>query len=242
MWGPRVCEETRVTVGHHLTDAMTRFARTFLGDYDVGEVLYELSETVVDVLDVDAAGVAIADADRLEFVTATNERSIQLERLQCDLQDGPCTDAWRSRQPVLVSDLETVRAWPAYRPGALEAGVRAVAALPLTAGDQTVGALDAYSATIRQWDAATVSAGRVLADMATLYIVHTRQTQDARTLNERLQHALDARVVVEQAKGVIAQRHGNVDTALERLRSHARTNRQPVHEVARRIVDGALRL
>ncbi len=72
--------------------------------------------------------------------------------------------------------------------------------------------------------------------------MHTRQTQDARTLNERLQHALDARVVVEQAKGVIAQRHGNVDTALERLRSYARTNRQPVHEVARRIVDGALRL
>jgi hypothetical protein len=84
---------------------MTRFGRTFLDDYDVGEVLHELSETVVDVLDVDGAGVSIGDADRLVFVTATDERSMQLEWRQSQSQDGPCTDAWRTRRPVLVEDI-----------------------------------------------------------------------------------------------------------------------------------------
>lgn len=222
---------------------MTRFARTLLGDYQVGEVLHELSETVLDVLGVDGAGVSIADSERLVFCTATDEPSVQLERQQNVAQEGPCIEAWRSRQPVLVEDLTAVQRWPGYRLSASEVGIRSVAALPLTVGDQTVGALDAYSTTVRMWDAATVSAGRVLADMATLYIVHARQTHAPETLQGRLQHALEARAVVEQAQSVIAQRDGgDFDTALGRLRSYARSSRQPLHEVARRIVGGTLRL
>ncbi|MBA3374167.1 MAG: GAF and ANTAR domain-containing protein [Euzebyaceae bacterium] len=222
---------------------MTRFGRTFLDDYDVGEVLHELSETVVDVLDVDGAGVSIGDADRLVFVTATDERSMQLEWRQSQSQDGPCTDAWRTRRPVLVEDITAVESWPVYRPGAIDVGMRAVASLPMTAGRETIGAVDAYSATVRRWDEATVFAGQVLADMATLYAVHARQSQDATTLAAALQTALDARMVVEQATGMIAQYDGSdVDAALVQLRSFARASQQPLYGVARRIVNGTLRL
>ncbi|CAN5656655.1 MAG: GAF and ANTAR domain-containing protein [Actinomycetota bacterium] len=222
---------------------MTRFGRTFLDDYDVGEVLHELSETVVDVLDVDGAGVSIGDADRLVFVTATDERSMQLEWRQSQSQDGPCTDAWRTRRPVLVEDITAVESWPVYRPGAIDVGMRAVASLPMTAGRETIGAVDAYSATVRRWDEATVFAGQVLADMATLYAVHARQSQDATTLAAALQTALDARMVVEQATGMIAQYDGSdVDAALVQWRSFARASQQPLYGVARRIVNGTLRL
>ena len=222
---------------------MTRFGRTFLDDYDVGEVLHELSETVVDVLDVDGAGVSIGDADRLVFVTATDERSMQLEWRQSQSQDGPCTDAWRTRRPVLVEDITAVESWPVYRPGAIDVGMRAVASLPMTAGRETIGAVDAYSATVRRWDEATVFAGQVLADMATLYAVHARQSQDATTLAAALQTALDARMVVEQATGMIAEYDGSdVDAALVQWRSFARASQQPLYGVARRIVNGTLRL
>jgi len=222
---------------------MTRFGRTFLDDYDVGEVLHELSETVVDVLDVDGAGVSIGDADRLVFVTATDERSMQLEWRQSQSQDGPCTDAWRTRRPVLVEDITAVESWPVYRPGAIDVGMRAVASLPMTAGRETIGAVDAYSATVRRWDEAAVFAGQVLVDMATLYVVHARQSRDAATLAAALQTALDARMVVEQAKGMIAQYDGgDVDAALVQLRSFARASQQPLYGVARRIVNGTLRL
>ena len=93
-----------------------------------------------------------------------------------------------------------MESWPVYRPGAIDVGMRAVASLPMTAGRETIGAVDAYSATVRRWDEATVFAGQVLADMATLYAVHARQSQDATTLAAALQTALDARMVVEQRR------------------------------------------
>ncbi len=136
-----------------------------------------------------------------------------------------------------------MESWPVYRPGAIDVGMRAVASLPMTAGRETIGAVDAYSATVRRWDEATVFAGQVLADMATLYAVHARQSQDATTLAAALQTALDARMVVEQAKGMIAQYDGgDVDAALVQLRSFARASQQPLYGVARRIVNGTLRL
>jgi len=136
-----------------------------------------------------------------------------------------------------------VESWPVYRPGAIDVGMRAVASLPMTAGRETIGAVDAYSATVRRWDEATVFAGQVLADMATLYAVHARQSQDATTLAAALQTALDARMVVEQATGMIAQYDGSdVDAALVQWRSFARASQQPLYGVARRIVNGTLRL
>jgi GAF domain-containing protein len=220
------------------------YAQTISRPYEVGEVLYRLTDQVRDVLDLAGAGVTLANSDgELQFVTATDDIVLRVEEQQVETKQGPCHDAFEDGKPILIGDLEDEERWPDYRPFALAQGCRAVAGIPMSAGEHRIGAVNLYHDAPREWPESDLEIARVLADMAAGYIINARTLSAQRELAGQLQHALDSRVIVEQAKGVLTERH-RVDpaAAFQMIRQHARGHNARVHGVASSIVAGELRL
>lgn len=227
-----------------LIDVISDYAQTITGDYDIGDVLYRLTDQIVEVLGLDGAGVSLGDADgSLQFISATDDRVVRIEQQQISSGEGPCHDAYITGQLVTSPDLEVEDRWPAYRPVALDQGCAAVAGIPMTANDQGIGAVNLYMQRPRQWEETDLKVAQALANMATGYIKGVRLRSAAESLSRHLQHALDSRVVIEQAKGILAERFKQPPhEVFDQLRHHARTNRTSIHAVARGIVEGTLDL
>jgi GAF domain-containing protein len=226
-----------------LLDVLTRFSRTLAGRYDVSDVLYELSDGVAQVLNAAGAGVSLADDDgHLRFATATNEVVTALEQLQQDGQRGPCHVAYTTNRAVLIPDLRQANEWPQLSAAALESGLASVAGIPMNFDGRAVGSLNIYDDHVREWSDQDVTAALVLADIATGYVVHASELDQARRVNEQLQAALKSRVIIEQAKGLLAGERGiTLDRAFAILRSQARSRNAPVHAVAQAVVELGLR-
>ena len=227
-----------------LMRTFAEYARTISRRYDIGDVLYRLTDQVTDVLDIDGAGVSLAAADgSLQFVTATDDHIVHVEERQLHTGEGPCHDAFTSGARVTAADLRAEERWPAYTPFAVEQGCRAAAGLPLLVDDQRIGALNLYVYRPREWPADELDTAEVLADMATGYIINARALSESEQLTGQLQRALDSRVVIEQAKGRLAERH-DIDpaAAFQLLRKHARDHSRKVPDVARAVLDGSLQL
>lgn len=218
------------------------YVRITGGHYEVGEVLYGLVDHLMAALDADGAGVCLADDDgRLEFIAASDERVVTIERQQVQVGEGPCHDAHRDARVVTVADLEDHDGWPCYRPVALAEGCRAVAGIPLIVGDTCIGALNLYRTEPTEWDDRDLEIAGVLALTATGYIVNARRVAEATQLSEQLQHALQSRVVIEQAKGILGERHGlSPAEAFTHLRGFARSHRMSIHALAGAVVAGGL--
>lgn len=226
-----------------LRRAFSEYADVLLhGDYHVGDVLYGLSDQCVDILGVAGAGVSLDDGQgRLQFVTATDGRASRVETKQLELGDGPCYHAFRTGRAVAVGDLEADDRWPGYREAVLRVGYRSALGVPMpsTGDEASIGALDLYDTEPRQWADEVLEVAILLSNMASGYILMAQSYVDARTRADHLQHALDTRVVVEQAKGVLSATQGvDVNQAFELLRGHARSTRRRVHDVARDVVEG----
>ena len=226
-----------------LFDVLKRFANTLAHRYDVADVLYELTEHALEVLAATSAGVSLADADGvLKFVTASSEAAAELERLQQDSQQGPCHHAYQTASAVLLANIADSADWPLYRSKCAEVGLRAVAGIPLTTGERRLGAMNIYQNEPWNWTDDDVAAARVLADVATSYVVHASELAQAQRINEQLQQALSSRIIIEQAKGLIAGERGiPVDDAFELLRKHARHNSASISLVAEAVVRLGLR-
>jgi GAF domain-containing protein len=226
-----------------LFQALTKFSRTLSGQYDVSDVLYELSEAATRILSIAGAGVSVADhTGTLRFVTATDEIITCVEQVQQDTQEGPCHQAYTTGEAVYVTDLTTVPDWPHYRASALGAGLCAVAGIPMGHGATRLGSLDVYDQRVREWSEDDRASAQVLADMATGYIIHASQLEQAQRINEQLQTALDSRVLIEQAKGLLAgERHISLDEAWTLIRDHARRRNAPARSVAQAIVELGMR-
>lgn len=181
--------------------ALSEFARTLAKGFAVSDVLHDLAEQVTAVLGIDGAGVSVQDGDGLHFVTALDERSTKLEGIQEAAQAGPCVDAWRSGEAVTVAGLrQDPHDWDSYEQAAREAGVVAIAGIPMRCDSQSIGALDLYSASRREWSDDDLESARILADIATSYVIHASELDQQRRLNEQLRQALESRIVIEQAK------------------------------------------
>jgi GAF domain-containing protein len=218
---------------------------TAAGDQDVVELLAWLCQRFVEVMGVMAAGAMLADRrGRLQVLAASTVRVVALETLQVQRRQGPGVDAYRSGRRVAAPDLRRVRGrWAEFTPRALEAGVVAVCAFPMRRRAHRVGVLDVFQAAPGELDEAVVQAGQVLTDLAAFAILQARAAQDAAQLAMQLEHALDSRVVVEQAKGILAERLGvDPDAAFVRLRRYGRVRGLQLTELARQVVDGSITL
>ncbi len=230
--------------GHDLiTYEVSEFARTLARGAALDEVLGDLSERITALLGLTGAGVSVLESGLIRFAAATGDRAAALERVQEAEQAGPGVDACRTGMAVTVTDLpQTSRGWSRYQQAARDAGIAAVASVPMCHRDESIGALDLYSASQRDWSPADLGVIGILADMATGYLVHARELDRQERINEQLREALDSRIVIEQAKGVLAaERRISVDEAFEVLRRHARRHSTSLRSVAEAVVSLGLR-
>ncbi|MCU1482101.1 MAG: transcriptional regulator [Subtercola sp.] len=226
-----------------LAASFVSLADTLVVGYDVVDLLQNLVDTCATVFDAAAVGLLLADDDGvLEVVASTSERSRLLEILQLREGLGPCVECYVGGAVVSVPDIRTMRAdWALFRDGALEQGFLAVHAVPLRLRGSTLGALNLFSEAPGSLNDSDAAAAQALADVATIGIVHERTLRQSELAREQLQRALDSRVVIEQAKGVIAQsRAVDMDTAFTLLRSYARNNALSLSAVAARVVSRSL--
>jgi GAF domain-containing protein len=226
-----------------VVEALVEMADTLVDDYDVVDLLTGLADRCVSLLDVSAAGVMLASPEgSLGLVASSSEAMRLLELFELQTQEGPCLDAFRTGQSVEHENLQAGSGrWPSFSAAALQAGFASALALPLRLREATLGALNLLRVTRTPMDEADVVVARAFADLATLSIIQHRTAAESQRLNEQLSAALTSRVVIEQAKGVIAERAGvDLAEAFSRLRSHARNHNRRLTDVARAAIDGTL--
>ena len=222
---------------------LSEYARALaVGDYDIGQVLFDLSDQCTAILAVDGAGVCLDDGGgTLHFLSATDGRAERLEEAQLAHQDGPCFTAYRTGKVISVDDIRTDDRWPAYREQAIALGYGSVLGVPMPVRSETIGALDLYRDEPGPWAPEILETATTLSNMAAGYVTMARALADAEDLAGQLQHALDTRVVVEQAKGVLVEQLGvHPHEAYERLRTYTRNHQRRVHDVAADVVAGRL--
>jgi hypothetical protein len=222
-----------------VTRAFVRLASSLAQGYDVVELLSGLTADCATLLDVASAGLLLADGrGALHVMAASSERTRQLEVFQVQRDDGPCRDCYLYGAPVSAPDLrEAVDRWPQFAPAALRAGFLSVHAVPMRLRDKVLGALGLFGTAAGALGADDLSLGQALADVASVALVQDRVTSDQRTVNEQLQTALDSRIVLEQAKGVLAQQGSlQMDAAFEVLRRFARDHNLSLTAVAEAVV------
>lgn len=234
----------RGTVDHEiLHQVLRRFARTMTRRYDISEVLHELGDHTVEIMDCAGVGVSVVDANGdLRFATATSQPVVAAEQAQEEAQDGPCFAALHERRPVVIEDVrDHAERWPTFVATVADHGLSAVVGLPLILDEERIGTINVYDRGRRTWTDEEISQALVLGDVAAAYIYNASELARSRRTAEQLQHALDSRIVIEQAKGILAaSRQLTMDDAFNLLRRHARSNSITVRSVAERIVsDGA---
>jgi GAF domain-containing protein len=227
-----------------LAKALVELADTLVADFDVVELLTILTDRCVDVLDVAAAGVmVVAPAGDLRLMASSSETMRALELFELQADQGPCLDCFLTGRPVVNPDLAaTTGRWPRFSEAALAAGFRAVHALPMRLRGTVLGALNLFHGWPGEMRPADLEAGQALADVATIAILQHRATLEAQELNEQLTQALNTRIVIEQAKGMIAENAGlDMEQAFATLRYHARSHNLRLADVARAVIAGTLR-
>ena len=226
-----------------VAEMFVSLADTLVDDYDVVEVLDSLVRSCVSLLDVSAAGLLLDDQrGRLALVASSSEETRLLEVFQLQNNQGPCLDCVTTSTAVSCGDLvaETDR-WPMFAQAAADAGFRSVVALPLRLRSEVVGGLNLFYTRSQQIPSVDQRIGQAFADVATIGILQQRAMHRGALLAEQLQRALNSRVTIEQAKGVLAERLGvGVGQAFSALRLHARNHNMRLTDVAMGVVRGEL--
>jgi transcriptional regulator with GAF, ATPase, and Fis domain len=225
-----------------LAEAFVEAADTLLDDFDVAAFLHTVAERCVQLLDVDAAGLMLADPNgRLHATAASSESARLLEQFELHLDAGPCVEAFSTGAQVVNADLTTSQdRWPRFGEQARSIGYHSVHALPLRRRATVIGALNLFCTRDSALSKADVRTAQALADVATIGLLAQRTLHKSTTLATQLQRALESRVTIEQAKGVLSERRRiNVDEAFALLRGHARRHNLRLTDLARQVADGS---
>ncbi|MDO9398656.1 MAG: GAF and ANTAR domain-containing protein [Herbiconiux sp.] len=228
----------------HLIETFVHLADTLVADYDVVDLLHTLVERSALLLEASDAGILLPDSSgTLEVVASTNERSNLIGLLQLKADEGPCVDAFTSGRIVSVDHIASTYArWPTFATTAASLDYQAMYAIPMRLRDQTIGSLNLFSDRIGPMDPKDTATARALADVATIGILQERAIREADVARQQLQRALDSRVVIEQAKGVLSHLEGiDMHEAFTRLRDSARHSGRRLSVVAQEVIDNAAR-
>jgi len=208
-------------------------------DWDsLAEALQEIVAVAIPLLRADGAGLMLADRQgALRWVTATNQAERAFEQAERDLGEGPCIDAFTAGQLVWTSDLRADPRWPRLGPAARTNQIRGVLSAPVVLGDQPIGTCNALTTATRDWTEADAGAVRAFAVMLGRLIGSMTDARHQTELTAQLQTALTARVLIEQAKGVLMEREGvDAGHALALLRRRARSSERKLADVARELL------
>jgi transcriptional regulator with GAF, ATPase, and Fis domain len=222
-----------------LAEAFVEIADTLVDEFDLVTFLQLVATRSTEITGATAAGLLLADRQgRLRFMAASDERSRLLELFQVQIGEGPCRDCFHTGQPVVNSRLDAAGdRWPRFAPRAVAAGFRSVHAFPLRLRKEVIGALGLFGTGMDTMSPSNLRVVQALADIATIGLLQERAIQRGEVLAEQLQGALNSRVVIEQAKGAIAQIHGvTIDEAFEILRAYCRRNRLHLRDVASAVI------
>ena len=227
-----------------ISRAFVSLADTLVDDYDVIELLTRLVGYSVELLGADAGGIMLADpSGLLRVVAASNDDAELIELMQLQNEEGPCLDCYHTAAAVSVGDLDQATdRWPAFVAAAVGQHVfRAVHAVPLRLRGEAIGALNLWRHHPGPMPIDDLALGQALADVATIAILQERAIRRGEVVNEQLQAALTSRVIIEQAKGLLAQHTQRpMDQAFDLLRRYARAHNTRLAEVARGLVERTL--
>ena len=231
------------TVDERLAQVFVELADTLVAGFDLMEFLHALTERCVELLGVDAAGLLLADSGgTLRLVAASTEQARVVELFQIQNDEGPCLDCYRTGQAVVISDIQALRVtarWPRFAAAAGEMGFAGVHALPMRLRDQVIGTLNLFRIAPDGLDPAVAVAARALVDVATIGILQERAVHQQEVIAAQLQVALNSRVMIEQAKGILAERlQATTDDAFIILRRYARDHNRPLTQLAADVIDG----
>jgi GAF domain-containing protein len=223
--------------------ALVEVADTIVDDYDVVEFLHRLAARCVAILDVDEAGVMLADTTRtLRYVASSSEQMRLVELLELQHEQGPCLDAFR--EGIVTVSKQTQEAeerWPQFGTHARAAGLVSLAGVPMRLRDDRIGALNLFSRRPGGLTEEDQHIAQALADIATIGVLQARAIHDGHVVTAQLQTALESRVAIEQAKGILAEYMAiSVDDAFRLLRTYARANNLKLTDAARRVVSGSV--
>jgi ANTAR domain-containing protein/GAF domain-containing protein len=226
-------------------EAFIELTDTLVTDFDIIDFLERIAGRCAELLAVSACGIMLADHfGVLTLVAASAEEARLVELAQLQGAEGPCLDACRTGTAIQQFDLNASgQPWPVFAGAARAAGFAAVHALPMRLRADTLGALSLFSAVAGALDEDTVALGQALADAATIGILHQRAVARHEVVADQLQSALNSRVVIEQAKGFLAERLDvSVDVAFGLLRGYAREHNRKLTDVATDVVEGRLKV
>jgi hypothetical protein len=225
-----------------LSETFIELADTMVADFDVIDFLHLLTDRSVALLGASAAGVLLADPrGELRVAAASSEEVGLLELFQLQNDQGPCLECFRTGRAVTATDLAGLAPrWPRFAEAATRAGFATVQALPMRLRDQVIGAMNLFGTGPQLLSPGDLRIGQALADVATIGLMHERNVRRSETVAEQLQGALNSRVMIEQAKGKLAERLGiDMDRAFTMLRDYARNSNQRLTDVARTFVEGS---
>ena len=228
-----------------IAETFVELADTLVAEFDAIEFLHVLIERTVDLLDADAGGIMLADErGGLEVLAASSHevRLVELFELQHD--EGPCLEAFHTGLAVTKSGLEQMRdAWPTFTPRLEAAGFSSAQAVPMRLRNEIIGALNVFRIRPGALSDADMKLARALADVATVGLLQERTIRARDMVAEQLQGALNSRILIEQAKGVMAERTGlDVDRAFNVIRTYARQEGRPLMAVAVDVINSMGRL
>ena len=225
------------TVDERMAQVFVELADTLVAGFDLMDFLHTLTERCVELLEVDAAGLLLADSGgALRLVAASTEQAKVVELFQIQNDQGPCVDCYRTGHVVAIGDLRSDPAtarWPQFATAATEVGFIGVHAIPMRLRDQVIGTLNLFRSIPDGLNPAAAVAGRALVDVATIGILQERAIHQQEVVAGQLQVALNSRVIIEQAKGILAERlQTTTDEAFLILRRYARDHNRPLTELA----------
>ncbi len=225
-----------------LARTLVAIADTLVTDFDIADLFDRLTAACVDLFGAASAGLMLVDRDGApQLMSSSSADTRDLELFEIHHREGPGLDCYAARQALAV-DLagpDAAVRWPAFTAEARRRGITGVQALPMRLRGETIGALNLFHTATARLDEHTTELAQALADIATVAILQSRALSGSELLAEQLQTALNDRIVIEQAKGLLAERGRiDVDQAFTALRDYCRATRRLLTETARALVTG----